>query len=642
MQTYTFLKNTLPYSIALAILGLGLAACGEQNKAPEQNHSPDIQATNKHLTEDISVISTFSIDQADQLITAPGFLIAVSEAFGLQLLDNNGTLIDHYNGKFELGDHRFLDGQLRLLLVDKNTNIPTLFTIVDRRLTRVNQFESPHFNIDGLCLSQNAHQLFSFYLDGEGHAQQWLLADYGDARLVRSFTTAPGSYCAVDDSAQRLYISEENSGVWSYEAQAEAEAGRELIALSKTWGGILGTDIAAISPVAGGFAAISPSDHSVTLVQNGELTARFALESAAESEQLAVQHSGTQITFSTVDEHGQAYRWDYAVQPQKPDSTNMIVEIPAEMETLAMPRHGDVADDPAIWFNKAAPKRSLILGTNKTAGLHSYTLDGKQRQFLGTGRLNNVDITYQTILSDGESDIAAASLRNNNSIAMFRISGNGNLSEAGQIATNMHEIYGLCMFQAEDKTYVLANDKSGLYQQYEIAGSSTNMTGTLRREFSLPGQPEGCAIDEKQGLLFMGEEDAGIWVVNSQADSQDTPELIHKIGDYLHDDVEGITVYQGKQQNYLIVSSQGNNSYAVFETTAPYRYRGSFRIGMNPVLGIDGTSETDGLHVSNANFGGNFKEGMLVVQDGHNVLPTEPQNFKAISWTAIKSTLQLD
>lgn len=637
MQTYTFIKNTLPQAIAVAFLGLGIAACGEQ----KTSHNPSTQRVQEQTVQDISIKPSFSVEGAQQLIPAAEFLIAVSEIFGLQLLDKSGNVVDRFQGKFEIADYRLIDEQLRLLVVDKNTNTPTLFTIVDGRLKRVNQFTSPSFNIDGLCLNKSANQLFSFYLDGEGHAQQWLLADYGEARLVRSFTTAPGSFCAVDDSQQRLYVSEESSGVWSYEAQPEAEAGRELIALSQSWGGILGEDIAAIKPIAGGFAAISPSDHSVTLVQNGDFSARFALNKAAESEQLSLHQSDSTIVFSSVDKNGQVYHWDYALEAQKPNPET-ILQIPAEMETLAMPRGGDVADDPAIWFNAASPEQSLILGTNKTAGLHSYRLNGEQIQFLGTGRLNNVDIAYQTQLNDLKSDIAAASLRDNNSIAMFRITADGKLSEAGQIATNMTEIYGLCMFQSGDKTYVLANDKSGLYQQYEISGSSTHMEGTLRRELSLPGQPEGCAVDEQQNLLFMGEEDAGIWVVDSRADSGDKPKLIHTIGKHLHDDVEGMAIYRGEEQNYLIVSSQGNNSYVVFDASEPFQHRGTFRISMNVALGIDGTSETDGLHVSSENFGGAFSEGLLVVQDGHNVLPSEPQNFKAVSWTAIKSALQLD
>src|SRR5690606_10081702 len=42
---------------------------------------------------------------------------------------------------------------------------------------------------------------------------------------------------------------------------------------------------------------------------------------------------------------------------------------------------GDAADDPAIWIHPQQPERSLVLGTNKKAGLHIYDLQGHEQQF---------------------------------------------------------------------------------------------------------------------------------------------------------------------------------------------------------------------------------------------------------------------
>ena len=52
----------------------------------------------------------------------------------------------------------------------------------------------------------------------------------------------------------------------------------------------------------------------------------------------------------------------------------------------------DAADDPAIWRNAANPAASLIVGTDKKAGLYVYGLDGKVRDFVAAGALNNVDL----------------------------------------------------------------------------------------------------------------------------------------------------------------------------------------------------------------------------------------------------------
>ena len=52
----------------------------------------------------------------------------------------------------------------------------------------------------------------------------------------------------------------------------------------------------------------------------------------------------------------------------------------------------DAADDPAIWRNAADPAASLIVATDKKAGLHVYGLGGKSLAFDPAGRLNNVDL----------------------------------------------------------------------------------------------------------------------------------------------------------------------------------------------------------------------------------------------------------
>jgi len=108
------------------------------------------------------------------------------------------------------------------------------------------------------------------------------------------------------------------------------------------------------------------------------------------------------------------------------------------------------------------------------------------------------------------------------------------------------------------------------------------------------------------------------------------------------DDVEGMGIYYGKSSNYLVVSSQGNNTYVVYDSLPPFTYRGAISVGLDAEKNIDGSSETDGLEVTSVNLGGVFGEGMLVVQDGHKVMPEAPQNFKYIAWEKIRKALNLE
>jgi 3-phytase len=157
----------------------------------------------------------------------------------------------------------------------------------------------------------------------------------------------------------------------------------------------------------------------------------------------------------------------------------------------------------------------------------------------------------------------------------------------------------------------------------------------------LATQPEGCVVDDKNARLFIGEEKRGVWLTNADAAQPSPLKIIAQVGERLHADVEGLALYHGKQETYLVVSSQGDNSYVIYDAQAPFRYRGKFRIGFNTARGIDGSSETDGLEVSSANFGVPYENGILIVQDGHKHLPDGAQNFKYIDWKQIAQALRL-
>ena len=98
----------------------------------------------------------------------------------------------------------------------------------------------------------------------------------------------------------------------------------------------------------------------------------------------------------------------------------------------------------------------------------------------------------------------------------------------------------------------------------------------------------------------------------------------------------------GGGRGYLVLSSQGNNTYAVYRREGDQAYVGSFAVVADGRAGIDGVSETDGLDVSSANLGPGFEHGALIAQDGRNVLPGELQNYKYIPWDRVAEALDLE
>ncbi|HEY0586018.1 MAG TPA: phytase [Pseudoduganella sp.] len=453
---------------------------------------------------------------------------------------------------------------------------------------------------EAACLYRDSQGLLYAFLAGkDGQAEQWLL--HGRPQLVRKLALPPHSeQCLVHDASSSLVVLEKGLGVWAYNADAEGPPARRALAISAPHG-----TRAAVRANATETHGLAPAAAGVTLLGPGAQTIRtIALRSDLPPAVI--------------------------VQPQ--------------VQTENMPRMGDAADDPAIWIDRQHAGQGRVLGTNKKQGLHVYDLQGRQLQLLESGRLNNVDLRQGVMLGGQSYDLAAATQRDENSLVLYTIDAAGSVAEAGRFPTPLERIYGICLYQPlTGGLEAFINDKDGSYLQYRIGREAGAFTASLVRRFKLASQPEGCVADERNHRLFAGEEKRGVWSIDARADRKAEPKMILPAGKPgpLRTDVEGMAIYHAPNASYLVVSSQGSNSYVVADAAPPHRIRGSFRVGMNPDAGIDGASETDGLDVTSANLGGRFARGMLVVQDGYKRLPDGAQNFKYVAWDDIARALGL-
>jgi 3-phytase len=294
----------------------------------------------------------------------------------------------------------------------------------------------------------------------------------------------------------------------------------------------------------------------------------------------------------------------------------------------------DAADDAAIWRNEANPSDSLIVATDKNAGLYVYGLDGSVRSFLAGGLLNNVDLIE---LSDGTT-LVAASDRGDPANAKILLASldtaTGELTELTRIDAGPGEAYGFCIGEELDdgsiSMYSPIKDGRIAVNMVSLADNGWQTeTRTLAR---LPSQPEGCIFDPRTQRLYVGEEVAGVWRLDVATGAR---EMVAAIDNrLLVADVEGLALApEGSEDGYLVASSQGDNAYAVYrlpDMTAV----GRFRIGGNE---IGNTEETDGIALKLGNFGPSYPDGLFVAQDGDN--RPEAQNFKLVSWNAILEAL---
>lgn len=308
----------------------------------------------------------------------------------------------------------------------------------------------------------------------------------------------------------------------------------------------------------------------------------------------------------------------------------------------------DAADDPAIWYNSANPSESVVYGSNKKGGIVAYNLEGTMIKYYPVGNVNNVDVTYGFYYNGRKIDMLGCSNRSTQGIDIFEIAADGSLVN---ISANMFlmdtalvdDIYGFCFgISADGRHYALMNAKNGLVHQYEMVLRDTVLALELVREVQLESQPEGMVVSNARQQLYIGEEQKGIWLLDLDPASE-TKSLLQDSGEEnknIKYDIEGLTIMKTANEEWLIASSQGNFSYAVYDIANAHRYLGSFVIADHE--GIDGAEETDGIDVITDSLSTRFPHGVFIAQDGFNYSKESKvaQNFKYVDTREVAVVLK--
>lgn len=313
----------------------------------------------------------------------------------------------------------------------------------------------------------------------------------------------------------------------------------------------------------------------------------------------------------------------------------------------------DAADDPAIWVHPSDPSKSLIFGTNKSGGLAAYNLAGKEVAYYDLGKVNNVDILADVPIAGSKITILGCSNRTKQSVDLFSVNpDDGSLTGIAAVPLlvdpkTIDDVYGFCLGRNIDDgtVYAVLNGKNGHLEQYALVAEGKRFNWKLVRQMDFDSQTEGMVADSELGWLYVGEEAVGVWKLplvprEGERAGPRVQRLLKggsvKTNPHLVADIEGIALARyADGRGYLVVSSQGNFTYALFERAGDNEYLGSFKITDAPA--VDGAEETDGLDVVTDSLSPAFPHGLLVVQDGFNYARGNivPQNFKYVDWEVV-------
>jgi 3-phytase len=288
----------------------------------------------------------------------------------------------------------------------------------------------------------------------------------------------------------------------------------------------------------------------------------------------------------------------------------------------------------------------VIFGSDKKAGLYAYGLDGKVIQSLPGGNPNNVDVRSGFMVGGKPYVLVAASDR---SPARFGISlflmDPASLQTRfwGTIRVDLIEPYGLCLGKRGNDFIAIIDGTDGQVRQLGISVDRNGKpVGTEQKRYSLASQTEGCVVDDAKDVVYIGEEDRGIWrySLNPEAGAKAT-QIAQAPSTALTPDVEGLTLMREGSKVWLIASSQGDSTFALWRVDAHPRYVGRFSVvdagGLDSVTGTDGVDAVAGP-------AGRYPNGLVVMQDDLDVSPgssAERQNFKVVDWREVKRALKL-
>ncbi|WP_018981966.1 phytase [Salinimonas chungwhensis] len=611
----------------LRILILSLALAYSSSQA-----APRVSVTNPQGAATIAVFPIAGQQLTPLTINKELFYLVTSESEGLLFTDSVGRTLANYEGAYSQTDIRIHNSDHAIIAaLDTNTYAIDIlsFDISARTFSAVTTLSSKDADLESVCMGRNNQAFDVVATDARGRLHQYYF-NGKSLQLVKTMNTGAGiTSCQINESEKQLVLADENLGLLFYSSQWEADESRALYRPE---------DITGFEGVAtyndGTVAAASPQSSSIWLYSNGQFSEQ-PLKTTGHTyafESVRLSRLGEFLVAGMYDDDSEKL---YTAQfsNNEVEKTSQRDQVDASLTAFAqtdpVARFGDAADDPAIWVIDAAPEKSVVIGTDKKGGLELYDLQGKRLQRLDVGRVNNVDVRTMT-LSDGSfQPMAAASNRTSTTVDIFWLDTDSRKASVGpKIATSLNDIYGLCLYQHAEGVDVLVNDTDGNYERHRLSSSKQDFSAKRIETFSVPSQPEGCVADDENGVLYYGEEAAGIWK-RSLVDKDAEPELIAKVNDKVHADIEGMALFDVDGEQYLIASSQGNHRYAVYATRDNVLL-GTFNITADVAAGLDGTSETDGLEITSRALGSQLPNGLLVVQDGHNVLPSDNQNFKLV------------
>jgi len=314
---------------------------------------------------------------------------------------------------------------------------------------------------------------------------------------------------------------------------------------------------------------------------------------------------------------------------------------------VSQPMAVNEVQDAAVWIHPTEPARSLLVVTNEKRGMEVHNLSGLLLKHVDAGvQPCYVDVIYGFRL-DGESEdlvLASCMAPGFAGVRVWRINSatckieDVTAGPAIQVFAGQAPV-GLCSYHSlkTGKHYFFVTLRDGPVEQHELFETPEGrVSARLVRKFALGGEVKSCIADDEYGVVYVAEDDVGVWRFPAEPDAEPQGKCVIRVGENgLVPNVKGPAIYCASDgRGYLLVVSQG--SKGAYTCTKVYERSGDYRflltIDPSPA-GFGALDHSSGLAVTNQPTVAQFSQGVLAINDQIN--PNASEDFKLYSWSDI-------
>ena len=304
-------------------------------------------------------------------------------------------------------------------------------------------------------------------------------------------------------------------------------------------------------------------------------------------------------------------------------------------ETQVVVRGGAGDQAVALWPNPGTPAQSLVVVADSAVGLTTYRLDGTEWEVFQGEVAFGVDARAGfalpgatvplVVVANGTRRALLAYVVDPVTLKLRRV-------DTDTLRVTNFEPRTVALYRsATGQFHAFAANNAGDVQQFELRSDDGGVGGAPVRNFSVGGAVTGAVADDSQGVLFVAQQNTGIWRYSAEPNGGLTRTAVATAGQGgLSAPLGGLALYTlPNGEGYLLAASAGGDQVVVYQRQPPHNQVGSFRVDATANGDIDQVTDPRSLVASSVTMGTAFPGGLVAI---HDTLNSPAQNHKLVAW----------